>query len=443
VAVFAVEEGPDTDDGRPAAEMAAELTAGAADGEGEGDEPPRGDGGGRVMALGGGMLGTVAVSKFTRGGVLARAGTPGATRAVAAAREGVIEAMRGGDAVALAAAVERVAAIESSTAAIESANPATDANADTTAAIAIAVTADGSSAAAATSALLAAADKAYLEGRRGDAARLYEACAAEEGAGFAPLMALRVHEGDLQGALDALRSAAAHHAAAAAAPEWVSVLGFDAPAVAVANAPGGLGLTTQVVNAAAATAYGRPLSLTARAMAGELGNMVAAAAAANAAAANAAAVVAAAGTVAARSSRGGAGDDHPRAISISAGGGGGGVNPHPPQLAFPSPVGWAPGLESIAAAAAVAAAGSTSMRVIPLSGRAAARFASSSSPARAAGLLLRGAAQPDVDGNALSAAAAPAAAEGVAAAAEAVRRGDPTKGWRTAGAYTRPLLSST
>ena len=62
---------------------------------------------------------------------------------------------------------------------------------------------------AAASALLSEAHAAYAERRVADAARLYEGAAAENGAGYAPLMALRAHEGDAAGALAALRSAAA------------------------------------------------------------------------------------------------------------------------------------------------------------------------------------------------------------------------------------------
>ena len=62
---------------------------------------------------------------------------------------------------------------------------------------------------AAASALLSEAHAAYASRRVADAARLYEGAAAENGAGYAPLMALRAHEGDAAGALAALRSAAA------------------------------------------------------------------------------------------------------------------------------------------------------------------------------------------------------------------------------------------
>ena len=62
---------------------------------------------------------------------------------------------------------------------------------------------------AAASALLAEAHAAYAERRVADAARLYEGAAAENGAGYAPLMALRAHEGDATQALAALRAAAA------------------------------------------------------------------------------------------------------------------------------------------------------------------------------------------------------------------------------------------
>ena len=49
----------------------------------------------------------------------------------------------------------------------------------------------------AASALLVAADRAYADGRVDDAARYYEGAAAENGSGWAPLMALRAHEGNL------------------------------------------------------------------------------------------------------------------------------------------------------------------------------------------------------------------------------------------------------
>ena len=67
---------------------------------------------------------------------------------------------------------------------------------------------------AADSALLAEAHAAYAERRVADAARLYEGAAAENGAGYAPLMALRAHEGDATQALAALRAAAAAPGAA-------------------------------------------------------------------------------------------------------------------------------------------------------------------------------------------------------------------------------------
>ena len=67
---------------------------------------------------------------------------------------------------------------------------------------------------AAASALLAEAHAAYAERRVADAARLYEGAAAENGAGYAPLMALRAHEGDATQALAALRAAAAAPGAA-------------------------------------------------------------------------------------------------------------------------------------------------------------------------------------------------------------------------------------
>ena len=50
----------------------------------------------------------------------------------------------------------------------------------------------------AASALLVAADRAYADGRVDDAARYYEGAAAENGSGWAPLMALRAHEGNLE-----------------------------------------------------------------------------------------------------------------------------------------------------------------------------------------------------------------------------------------------------
>ena len=57
-----------------------------------------------------------------------------------------------------------------------------------------------------------------MEGRVDDAARYYEGAAAENGAGWAPLMALRAHEGDLERATEALRAAAAAAGDPAASP---------------------------------------------------------------------------------------------------------------------------------------------------------------------------------------------------------------------------------
>ena len=70
----------------------------------------------------------------------------------------------------------------------------------------------------AASALLVAADRAYADGRVDDAARYYEGAAAENGSGWAPLMALRAHEGNLERATEALRAAAAAAGDPAASP---------------------------------------------------------------------------------------------------------------------------------------------------------------------------------------------------------------------------------
>ena len=58
-------------------------------------------------------------------------------------------------------------------------------------------------------ALLAAGDTAFSGKRLKDAARLYQGAATENGSGYGPLLALRLHEGDCAGALATLREAAA------------------------------------------------------------------------------------------------------------------------------------------------------------------------------------------------------------------------------------------
>ena len=241
---------------------------------------------------------------------------------------------------------------------------------------------------AASKTLLAAADVAWTERRVEDAARLYEGAAAENGAGYAQLMALRAHEGDLLGALDAYRSAAA-----------------------TARGAGG-----------GEAARARPDRVT-RAMAAALAELVVVGA-------KAAAERRAAEDLERRVPEGGSpgGEEHssededervsdedvagPRGTRLRRGG------RTPPRLTFPTPAGWSSEAFDTLAEFLSRDVAARHKKRETLRRNASRRVIAASTPALAAGLVLRAHAD---------------ASRGVAAAAEAIRVAAPgVLGWRLA-----------